>query len=49
MGPNPEQHHHRSTTNVSHKTFKSRHASKGTIKDLSKGPFFFFGGLYKNV
>ncbi|KAI4120211.1 MAG: hypothetical protein LQ338_007175 [Usnochroma carphineum] len=37
MAPLPEVHHHRSTTKVSHKPFKSRHATKGLIKDLTKG------------
>lgn len=32
-----EGHHHRSTTKVPHKPFKSKFASKGSIKDLSKG------------
>ncbi|KAJ9645926.1 ribosome biogenesis protein tsr1 [Coniosporium tulheliwenetii] len=31
------EHHHRSTTKVSHKPFKSRHASKSTLKEISKG------------
>ncbi|KAJ5773042.1 Ribosome biogenesis protein BMS1/TSR1 C-terminal [Penicillium paradoxum] len=30
-------HHHRSTTKVSHKPYKSKHASKGALKDLAKG------------
>lgn len=30
-------HHHRNTTKVSHKPFKSKHATKGLIKDLKKG------------
>lgn len=30
-------HHHRSTTKQSKKNFKSRHASKGALKELSKG------------
>ena len=37
MAPLPEAHHHRNTTKVSHKPFKSKHATKGLIKDLSKG------------
>ncbi|KAL9615783.1 MAG: hypothetical protein Q9204_008668, partial [Flavoplaca sp. TL-2023a] len=37
MAPNTEQHHHRSTTKVSHKPFKSRHATKSYIKELTKG------------
>ncbi|GAM84503.1 hypothetical protein ANO11243_024990 [Dothideomycetidae sp. 11243] len=32
-----EQHHHRSTTKVSHKAFKSKHLSKGAVKEKSKG------------
>ena len=32
-----EQHHHRSTTKLSHKPFKSRHATKSYIKELTKG------------
>ena len=31
------QHHHRSTTKVAKKPFKSKHASKGTLKDRAKG------------
>lgn len=44
-------HHHRSTTKVSHKPFKSRHASKGALKEKSKGAhlplhlFLFPGSL----
>ncbi|KAI5306035.1 hypothetical protein KEM55_008753 [Ascosphaera atra] len=30
-------HHHRSTTKQSHKPFKSKHASKGALKDQNKG------------
>lgn len=37
MAPLPEMHHHRNTTKVSHKPFKSKHATKGLIKDLKKG------------
>ncbi len=37
MAPMLENHSHRSTTKNSHKSFKSRHATKGLIKDLSKG------------
>ena len=36
MAPLPE-HHHRSTTKVSHKAFKSRHATKNLIRNLAKG------------
>lgn len=39
MAPMAEQHHHRSTTKVYHKPFKSKHATKGAIKDLAKGAF----------
>ena len=31
------EHHHRNTTKVSHKPFKSRHATKSLIRDLAKG------------
>ena len=37
MAPIIDQHHHRSTSKVPHKPFKSRHASKGLLKKLSKG------------
>jgi pre-rRNA-processing protein TSR1 len=37
MAPIPDSHHHRSTSKVPHKPFKSRHASKGLLKKLSKG------------
>ncbi|KAL8833263.1 MAG: hypothetical protein Q9170_004366, partial [Blastenia crenularia] len=37
MAPLPDVHHHRSTTKIGHKSFKSRHATKGLIKELSKG------------
>lgn len=37
MAPVPEVHSHRSTTKVSHKPFKSRHATKGLIKEVTKG------------
>lgn len=36
MGPITE-HHHRNTTKVSHKPFKSRHATKSLVRDLAKG------------
>ena len=36
MAPTTD-HHHRSTTKVSHKPFKSRHATKSLIRDLAKG------------
>ena len=37
MAPSPDAHHHRNTTKVSHKPFKSRHATKSFIKELAKG------------
>lgn len=37
MAPILDQHHHRSTSKIPHKPFKSRHASKGLLKKLSKG------------
>ncbi|KAL8736430.1 MAG: hypothetical protein Q9166_000222 [cf. Caloplaca sp. 2 TL-2023] len=37
MAPQAEPHHHRSTTKIPHKPFKSRHATKGYIKELTKG------------
>ncbi|KAL8685203.1 MAG: hypothetical protein Q9224_005914, partial [Gallowayella concinna] len=37
MASETEPHHHRSTTKVAHKAFKSRHATKSYIKDLTKG------------
>ncbi|KAK2758308.1 hypothetical protein FQN54_004154 [Arachnomyces sp. PD_36] len=33
----PVTHHHRSTTKSAQKSFKSKHATKGAIKELSKG------------
>ncbi|OSS50316.1 hypothetical protein B5807_05118 [Epicoccum nigrum] len=33
----PENHHHRSTTKQSKKGFKSRHATKSALKEVSKG------------
>ena len=36
--PGPvESHSHRSTTKVVHKPFKARKATKGALKELSKG------------
>lgn len=32
-----QSHHHRSTTKLNKKNFKSRHATKGSLKELSKG------------
>ncbi|KAL8768169.1 MAG: hypothetical protein Q9209_005560 [Squamulea sp. 1 TL-2023] len=37
MAPQTEPHHHRSTTKIPHKPFKSRHATKSYIKELTKG------------
>ncbi|KAG2413402.1 hypothetical protein HFD88_002591 [Aspergillus terreus] len=37
MTPTQTVHHHRSTTKTSHKPYKSRHASKSSIKDKEKG------------
>ncbi|KAK7183793.1 hypothetical protein DPSP01_004419 [Paraphaeosphaeria sporulosa] len=37
MAPIATQHHHRSTTKQPQKGFKSRHASKGALKEQSKG------------
>jgi hypothetical protein len=34
-------HHHRSTTKASNKPFKSRKATKGSIKELAKGSNLF--------
>ncbi|KAJ6160769.1 Ribosome biogenesis protein tsr1 [Penicillium chermesinum] len=36
MAPTQTVHHHRSTTKVSHKPFKSKHASKSALKDQAK-------------
>lgn len=36
MVQNPP-HHHRSDTKISHKPFKSRHASKNSVRELAKG------------
>ncbi|KAJ9619306.1 ribosome biogenesis protein tsr1 [Taxawa tesnikishii (nom. ined.)] len=33
----PEQHHHRSTTKASHKPYKTKHSSKGALKERNKG------------
>ncbi|KAJ5467080.1 hypothetical protein N7475_004832 [Penicillium sp. IBT 31633x] len=37
MAPAQSVHHHRSTTKVSHKPYKSKHASKSALKDKAKG------------
>jgi hypothetical protein len=34
-----DSHHHRSTTKRDKKGFKARHATKGSLKELSKGTF----------
>lgn len=34
-----QSHHHRSTTKQNKKGFKARHATKGALKELSKGIF----------
>ncbi len=33
----PDTHHHRNTTKVSHKSFKSKHATKHLLKEMAKG------------
>ncbi|KAK5175215.1 ribosome biogenesis protein tsr1 [Saxophila tyrrhenica] len=37
INPSSGAHHHRSTTKVSNKAFKTRHASKSALKDQAKG------------
>ncbi|KAF9239220.1 hypothetical protein DTO027I6_4290 [Penicillium roqueforti] len=37
MAPAQTVHHHRSTTKVSHKPYKTKHASKSALKDQAKG------------
>ncbi|RHZ43133.1 small subunit rRNA maturation protein TSR1 [Aspergillus thermomutatus] len=37
MAPTQTVHHHRSTTKTSHKPYKTKHASKGALKDINKG------------
>lgn len=37
MGAPTEQHHHRSTTKVSQKAFKTRFTSKNALKEQAKG------------
>lgn len=39
MAPIPQavQHHHRATTKTSQKSFKSKHASKNSIREKAKG------------
>lgn len=45
-------HHHRSTTKASNKPYKSRHASKSSVKDKEKGapvvPCSFQGFVVSN-
>ena len=45
MAPISEAHHHRSTVKTPNKSFKSRHATKSLLKDLSKGMVGAFGWL----
>jgi hypothetical protein len=40
-GGGGQQHHHRSTLSQTNKSFKSRHASKGSIKTANKGEHYF--------
>lgn len=42
MAPAQSVHHHRSTTKVSHKPYKSKHASKSALKDKAKGKILIF-------
>lgn len=35
--PSSDAHHHRNTTKVSHKPFKSKHATKSWLKEMAKG------------
>ena len=37
MAPLAETHHHRNTTKISQKPFKSRHATKNLIREIAKG------------
>ncbi|KAJ5290855.1 hypothetical protein N7478_000106 [Penicillium angulare] len=37
MAPTQTVHHHRSTTKVSHKPYKTKHASKSALKEKAKG------------
>lgn len=37
MAPTQTVHHHRSTTKTSHKPYKTKHASKSSLKDKEKG------------
>jgi hypothetical protein len=46
MAPAQTVHHHRSTTKVSHKPYKSKHASKSALKDQAKGTYF---GILKHL
>ena len=45
MAPIAEAHHHRSTTKASHKSFKSKHSTKGFLKESSKGARAFILNL----
>lgn len=45
MAPLPD-HHHRSTTKMSNKTFKSKHSTKGLLKERSKGTVCSFINCY---
>jgi hypothetical protein len=42
-----QSHHHRSTTKQNKKGFKARHATKGALKEISKGTFtaLFLSGV----
>ncbi|EEQ31553.1 ribosome biogenesis protein TSR1 [Microsporum canis CBS 113480] len=42
-----EQHHHRNTTKKANKVFKSKHMTKGALKELSKGKIEFERGSRK--
>jgi pre-rRNA-processing protein TSR1 len=47
----PTDHHHRSTTKQAHKPYKSKHMSKGAIKDKNKGArdTLFYEFLVANI
>jgi hypothetical protein len=48
MAPVPVQsHHHRTTTKQTKKGFKARHATKGSLKEISKGTFAAIARLTK--
>ena len=42
-------HSHRPTTKVSHKAFKSRKATKGAVRDASKGQFGRARPIYLDI